>query len=691
MTKAALLALAFGLAALAVPPHPLREGPTWESLLAPYGTGATIPGGFRVNEIRRGADNGIVVDVRRQPDDGAAVEVLVVERGRWKSDSESQSFTIDYELPRSPAPERDAVTRVLANAIRANDDGLPSPDAIPLRTDDASVLPWALEMLRGVRGVLFGAGLIMFALIQLHRSRPLAIAGVVLGAGAVVVRWSGVSVLHPNLGGVWMLPAAMVAILMALRASRLPRQFGIAPVLALTAIASVLRLALGPWGPLHVNGHGARFIAGAAGSPDFIAAYGPGYAEFFGPMVALLPSDPDRAIFACNAVLSASMPALWFVIARLMTLPMNVALAAASLLAIDPIAIRTGATEAYYLPIGYLCTSASAVLLLAAREFDGGRRGSATTLLVAAGMLLSLPARIHPCAWVLMATVPFVLLAAPADDWRRRLLVLFAATAVSGGVLLSSSASVLLDVLGNIRTGTIFRPDPPSPWPLCAIAVGTLVYSVATRRGGLALAAGVAIAAMVTTRQAFAASWIWEQAFFRLYLPLPLLAVLAWIGPPLLHRRWIVVAATALVLVAWVRFGLPNVAVRSIEQLEYRWVREQIGRLPADCRLVYIGSAYKRFLALPIYVAPRRETVAMDLGRGATVAAALAPAPCLVYLRTSLCSTTEGRPDCDEIERRLTLAPIARASFPASGEFEGFPHDRDPVDVAIARVEHVTR
>lgn len=690
MTKAALLALASGLAALAVPPHPLREGPTWETLLAPYSTGATIPGGFRIDAIRRGADNGVVVDVRR-PDDGAAVEVLVVERGRWKSDSESQSFTIDYELPRSPAPERDAVTRVLADAIRANDDGLPSPDAIPLRANDTSVLPWALEMLRGVRGVLFGAGLIVFALLELHRSQSLAIAGVVLGAIALFVRWIGVPVLHPNLGGVWMLPAAMVAILLTLRASRLPPRSGMVPVLVLTAIATVLRLALGPWGPLHVNGHGARFIAGAAGSPDFIAAYGPGYAELFGPVVALLPSNPDRAIFACNAVFSAAMPALWFVIGRLMALPMNVALAAATLLAIDPSAIRAGATEAYYLPIGFLCTSASAVLLLAARAFDDGRRGNATTLLVAAGMLLSLAARVHPCAWVLMATVPFVLLAAPADDWRRRLLVLFAATAVSGGVLLSTSADVVLDVLGNIRTGTIFRPDPPSPWPLCAIALGAVMYAVATRRGGLALAAGVAIAAMVTTRQAFAASWIWEQAFFRLYLTLPLLAVLAWVGPPLLRRRWIVVAATILLLVAWIRFGLPNVATRSIEQLEYRWVREQIGRLPPECRLVYLGSANKRFLALPIYVAPRRETVAMDLGRASTVEAALSPAACLVYLRTSLCSTNEGRPDCDEIERRLTLAPIASASFPAAGEFEGFPHDRDPVDVAIARVERVTR
>lgn len=690
MTKAALLALALGLAALAVPPHPLGEGPAWETLLAPYSTGAPVLGGFRVDDIRRGADNGVVISLRR-PDDGAAVEVLVVERGRWKSVHESQSFTIDYELPRSPAPERDAVTRVLADTIRSRDAGLPSPDAIPLRASDLSVLPWALEMLRGVRGVVFGASLVLFALIAIHRSWPLSAVGLALGATSLGVRLSGVPLLRPDLGGVWMLPASGVLILLALRSQGLRPRSGTVPVLAVTVLTLALRLALGPWGPLHVNGHGARFIAGAAGGPEGIAAYGPGYAELFGPIVALLPSSPDWAIFACNAVFSALMPALGFVIGRLTAVPANAALAAATLLAVDPIGIRMGATEAYFIPIAFLCTSASAVLLLAAYELDGQRRWNATALLVSASLLLSLAARIHPCAWVLMATVPFVSLASTAGTWRLRVLVLFAVAVVSGGVLLSTSASVLLDVLGNIRTGAIFRPDPPSPWPLCWIALGAIVYSVLTKRGWIALSAGIAIAAMVTTRQAFAASWIWEQSFFRLYLTLPLLAVLAWLGPPLLRRRWTVVAATALLILAWSRFALPIVSVRSTEQLEYRWVREHIRRLPAECRLIYVGSAGKRFLALPTYVAPSREAVAMDLRRASTIEAALSPAACLVYLRTSLCSTPEGRPDCDEIERRLALVPIASTSFAASGEFETFSHDRDPVEAAMARVERVAR
>src|SRR5262245_32896138 len=126
---AGMLALVVGVASLAVPPRPFGERPTWETLLAPYSTGTPLPGGFRVREIRRGPDNGVVVSVRR-PDDGAEVEVLVVERGRWKSDRESRSFTIDYELPNSPAAERDVVTDAIAETIRSRDHGLPSPDAI---------------------------------------------------------------------------------------------------------------------------------------------------------------------------------------------------------------------------------------------------------------------------------------------------------------------------------------------------------------------------------------------------------------------------------------------------------------------------------------------------------------------------------------------------------------------------------
>src|SRR6185369_10677232 len=189
---------------------------------------------------------------------------------------------------------------------------------------------------------------------------------------------------------------------------------------------------------------------------------------------------------------------------------------AAALLAIDPIAIRMGATEAYFAAIAFLCMAASATMLLALHEMEAGGRWRAAALLLAAGLLLAQAARIHPCAWVLTATVPFVIPAGEAGSWRRRLLTCVAAAAVTGGVVLFTSASVLLDVLGNIRTGTVFRPDPPSLSPLVWIALIATAYAMLAPRRWLALPAGIALAAMVMTRHVFDASWIWEQSYFRL-------------------------------------------------------------------------------------------------------------------------------------------------------------------------------
>src|SRR5439155_25612720 len=123
----------------------------------------------------------------------------------------------------------------------------------------------------------------------------------------------------------------------------------------------------------------------------------------------------------------------------------SAAFGAALVLAIDPIAIRMGATEGYFAAIAFLSTGASAAMLLALHEMEAGGGWRAAALLVAAGLLLSQAARIHPCAWVLMATVPFVILAGDAGSWRPRILIFVAAAAVSGGVLLLTSASVLLD------------------------------------------------------------------------------------------------------------------------------------------------------------------------------------------------------------------------------------------------------
>ena len=119
---------------------------SWESLLAPYSQGTPLPDRFRIEKIRRGSLNDVIIFVDR-PGDTATIEVHVLPRGRWTGIRESQSFGIAYETPHSSAsePEREAVTEALAQAIRSRDHGLPSPDAIPLGPSFDSILPWWVQ------------------------------------------------------------------------------------------------------------------------------------------------------------------------------------------------------------------------------------------------------------------------------------------------------------------------------------------------------------------------------------------------------------------------------------------------------------------------------------------------------------------------------------------------------------------
>src|SRR5262249_14842736 len=160
-----------------------------------------------------GAANDVIIVVLSH-DDEDAVEVVVVERGRWASVNESQSFTIDYELSHSTAPERADVTKELADTIASRDRGLPSPDAIPLRAGDPTVLPWWLEMLRGVRGMLFGASIALLALLAFQPSPGMARAGVVLGL-VDLTALVGVPSLRPDVGAAWTMPACAALLILA--------------------------------------------------------------------------------------------------------------------------------------------------------------------------------------------------------------------------------------------------------------------------------------------------------------------------------------------------------------------------------------------------------------------------------------------------------------------------------------------
>src|SRR5690606_39049503 len=149
-----------------------------------------------------------------------------------------------------------------------------------------------------------------------------------------------------------------------------------------------------------------------------------------------------------------------------------------------------------------------------------------------------------------------------------------------------ASGSALLDVFGHFRTGAVYRPPPPAPAPLVAVVLATAAYAALAPVPRLALPAGIAVATLLATRQAFDASWLWAHAYSRLWLTLPVIAAVACVPAAALRSRRLVGAAAAAVGVAWLAFGWPVVADRTPEHGEYRWVREEIRRLPPECRVV---------------------------------------------------------------------------------------------------------
>jgi hypothetical protein len=659
---------------------------SWENLLAPYSKGTPLPDGFRISEIRRGPRNDVVVTVER-PEDGAAVEVHVAQRGQWPGVLESESFGIGYEELHSPAVERAAVTKVLADAIREHDGGLPSPDAIPLGPSfDPTVLPWWLEMLRGERGLLLGGSLSLIALIGISPSPYAALAGLLWAVAALLAIGMGMPFDVLDVGASWLPPAALLLLLgCAVLRRHVHSRDDRLLALGLFGIAMALRAGLGPWGPLHVNGMGPSWVAGASRAPLLLAAYGPGYTEIFTAITRLTPSRPDWAIFASNALFSALLPPLAFVLAQLMGTGRHAALAAGLLLAIDPVSIRMASTESYFPAIIFFCSSAAVSLLFAVREMERGKRSWAATWVVGAGLLLAQAARIHPAAWAPVATIPLVILASARATLATRLLMCLASGVVIGGMLVATSGGVLLNVFGNVRSGTLMYPPSTPPYGnLIYLAAAVAAYAFLVRRPWFAVAAGVPLAAMFMTSAWYGQSWIWQQCYDRLYLTVPLIAVVAALAG-LLRQRWFAVTLALVAAFMWFSFARPLIGERTTEHLEYHWLREQLARLPAECRIIHVAGAGNRGVALPTYVRLQAaEAVEIRAGEEYTLAQALAPASCIYYVRTSLCSTPEGRNACAQVENRLRLERVARAVFPAWPSSRHAPYDTDSVETSIA-------
>jgi hypothetical protein len=129
---------------------------------------------------------------------------------------------------------------------------------------------------------------------------------------------------------------------------------------------------------------------------------------------------------------------------------------------------------------------------------------------------------------------------------------------------------------------------------------------------------------------------------------------------------------------------------RTTEHEEYGFTSAFFATMPRGCRVAYVAFAGRRNVFMPVYAAPEpltpEEHLRMD-GRGPIEVHMVVPdGGCTFYVRDSLCTSVEGRPLCDQVERELMLEPVARASFPAVPSYDELPYDRPMVETVISRV-----
>jgi hypothetical protein len=95
---------------------------------------------------------------------------------------------------------------------------------------------------------------------------------------------------------------------------------------------------------------------------------------------------------------------------------------------------------------------------------------------------------------------------------------------------------------------------------------------------------------------------------------------------------------------------------------------------------------------LPTFLAPPRDPgafIRLDLRDAIDVSEALGSLTCAYYVHSSLCSTLEGRPSCDQVEGRLGLHSVRHVVLPAVADHFTQGYEGEVVDVSISRVDAV--
>jgi hypothetical protein len=295
----------------------------------------------------------------------------------------------------------------------------------------------------------------------------------------------------------------------------------------------------------------------------------------------------------------------------------------------------------------------------------------------AAAVLCVAASRIHPVAWPLILEAPFVVFVA-SDPWQTRVRNFVIALVAIGAAVFATSAGIVAE-----RIGTVTRVH--SGWtiaaPLSVVPILALWFFVARPRR-IVIAAAVPVIGFLLTSYAYSNSAFQEASYGRVFVALPMLALVA-VARVESRRTQVLVGAAALSLLI---VASPGVRRQTTEQLEYRWLRDHFAGLRAGCPVTLVMRAGRGVRAVPDYAGEGIRAVAVwsaDDVRGVRKSSG-----CAYYARTSLCTTSDGRGACDAIERELELTPIAEATFPAAVSYDPLPYDQQSVYDRIASVSN---
>lgn len=499
----------------------------------------------------------------------------------------------------------------------------------------------------------------------------------------------------------WLLLAAAACLLAARGRARLRadvRDPSLRPYLALwvgTFTARALALASGYF---HQNGQGPLWVS-AAISPQY-HPYGPGFRSLFGWVRWVAPRHPDTALFAAQGVLCALAPPATLFIARRMGARDSLAFALSLAVAFDPILSRLARSESYYGSVSALLLVATAILTALIPTRAWRARGFGLTLLAAA-LVVTQSALVHPVGWVAAALTPLPLLLGPGrlrDRVSRTLVAGVGVGAVVGILSGTTLLSVLHSPFGSQWAGhdarsfhlaqRLFAAAPP------ALVIAALAFAASRSTRRAALTAVVAYASLAGLMAAdlvgYGATFPWiHQAYLRLYTFAAVALVAATLSPAARDRNQSMALGMIVFILlsglflrhrgTWLR--RPTDALEAADVLAWR------DRVPRGAAVAWVERVGRRVDVLPIYrgyeplghdpVLLRGGQALDDLDRVGRQT---------FYVRSSLCSTPEGRPLCDEVERRYRLERVVDDNLPAVPSMVGLDYASPTVRVGLYRV-----